>query len=129
MDEQNIRQEVQLIVDTIKELVKEGGATRVLLKRKGETLLNLSLNTGVIGAVIGLSAAPFAVLTAALISFGLDCEIEIEKLDGSVVNLNQTDLGVKLEGLKDIAKDKAKEFFEKAQGEEDADAETNAPEE
>ncbi|MBR3553205.1 MAG: DUF4342 domain-containing protein [Clostridia bacterium] len=114
MDEQT-KQQVQQIVEKIKEFAREGGASRVLLKRKGETLLNLSLNTGIIGAVIGLTAAPFAVLTTALISFGLDCEIEIEKPDGTVVNLNQTELGVKLEDLKDVAKDKAKEFFEKAQ--------------
>ena len=115
MDEQTRKEQAQQIVDRIKELVKEGGASRVLLKRKGETLLNLSLNVGVIGAVVGLTAAPFAVLTAALISFGLDCEIEIEKKDGTVLNLNHTELGEKLGGLKDVAVDKAKDAFEKAQ--------------
>ena len=113
MDE-NMRQQIDGIVEKVKELVSDGNATRVLLKRNGETLLNLSLNTGIIGAVIGLTAAPFAVLTTALISFGMDCEIEIEKQDGSVVNLNETDLGMKLEAIKETAKDRAKEFIDRA---------------
>ena len=60
----------------------------------------------------GLGAAPFAVLTTALVSFGLDCEIEITKKDGSVLNLNETPLGLKLEDLKEMAMDKAKGFVE-----------------
>lgn len=112
MDEQ-LKQQAQQIVEKIKELAKDGSASRVMLKRKGETLLNLSLSTGILGTVIGLAAAPFAVLTTALVSFGLDCEIELEKKDGTILNLNHTELGEKLEGFKDTAKDKAKEFLEK----------------
>lgn len=111
MDEQNLKMQAEEIVEKIKELVKDGSASRVMLIRKGEVLLNLSLNTGIIGAVVGLTAAPFAVLTAALISFGLDCEIEIEKKDGSVINLNQTEIGVKLGAAKDSAVEKVKEVF------------------
>ena len=117
MDEEKRKQQAQQIVDAIKDHVKDGSASRVLLKRKGETLLNLSLNTGILGAVVGLTAAPFAVLTAALVSFGLDCEIEIVKKDGSVLNLNETELGVKLTSFKDSAIEKAKAFFEQASDE------------
>lgn len=111
MDEQKLRVQAEQIVEKVKALVKDGSASRVLLKRKGETLLNLSLNTGIVGAVLGLAAAPFAVLTTALVSFGLDCEIEIEKKDGTVLNLNETEVGVKMEALKETAIDKAKELF------------------
>ncbi len=114
MSEQNYKQQAEQIVEMIKELVKDGSASRVILKRKGETLLNISLNTGIIGAVAGLAMAPFAVLTAALISFGLDCEIEIEKKDGTVINLNETEFGTKLENIKNSAFDMAKGAFEKA---------------
>ena len=104
MDEQKLKMQAEIIVDKIKELVKDGSASRVILKRKGETLLNLSLNTGIVGAVVGLHAAPFLVLTTALVSFGLDCEIEIEKKDGTVWNLNETPVGIRLEELKRSAK-------------------------
>ena len=112
MDEQQLKQQAEKIVEKIKELVKDGSASKIALKRKGETLVNIPLGAGILGAIVGLGAAPFAVLTTALVSFGLDCEIEITKKDGSVLNLNETPIGLKLEDLKDLAFDKAKEFVE-----------------
>ena len=111
MDEQNIKNQAEQIIDKVKEIVKSGNASHVSLKRNGETLLSVSMNAGIIGAVIGLKAAPFVVLTAALVSFGLDCEIEIEKKDGTIINLNETKFGSKLENLKENVKDKAKDVF------------------
>ena len=111
MDEQNIKNQAEQIIEKVKEIVKSGNASHVTLKRNGETLLSVSTNAGIIGAVIGLKAAPFVVLTAALVSFGLDCEIEIEKKDGTIVNLRETKVGSKLENLKDSAKEKAKDLF------------------
>ncbi len=118
MSEQNYKQQAEQIVEMIKELVKDGSASRVILKRKGETLLNISLNAGIIGAFAGLAMAPFAVLTAALVSFGLDCEIEIEKKDGTVINLSETEFGTKLENIKNSAFDMAKGAFEKSKNSE-----------
>jgi hypothetical protein len=116
MDEQKIKEQAEQIVEKIKASVKDGGGSRVLLKRHGETLMNLSLNTGMIGAVVGLKLAPFAVLTTALVSFGLDCEIELEKEDGTVINLNRTPVGMKLEEIKENAIDKTKEIIDKVKG-------------
>ena len=106
--ENNAKEQAQQIVDKIKELLKDGSGSRVLLKRGGDTLLNVSVNTGVLGALAGLYAAPFAVLTAALVSFGLDCEIEIEKKDGSVIRLKDTE---KLETAKETVKNTARSIF------------------
>lgn len=111
MDEQTIKNQAEQIIEKVKEIVKSGNASHVSLKRNGETLLSVSTNAGIIGAVIGLKAAPFVVLTAALVSFGLDCEIEIEKKDGTIINLNETKVGAKLENLKESAKEKAKDVF------------------
>jgi len=124
MNEKDIKQQAQQIVDKVKELVADGSASRIYLKRNGETILNLSLNAGIIGAVIGLTAAPFVVLASALVSFGLDCEIEIEKKDGTIINLNNTPIGSKLENAKSEVKEKAKEFWNsETNGEVEADAE------
>ena len=112
MDEQQLKQQAEKLVEKIKELVQDGGASKIALKRKGETLVNLPLGAGIVGALVGLSAAPFTVLTTALISFGLDCEIEITKKDGTVLNLSETPAGMKLEELKDFAVDRAKAFVE-----------------
>ena len=111
MNEQDIKQQAAQIVEKVKELAKDSNASRIYLKRNGETVLNISLGAGIIGAIIGLTAAPFAVLTTALISFGLDCEIELEKKDGTIINLSNTEFGSKIEKAKSDVKDKAKEFF------------------
>ena len=112
MDEQQMKQQAEKIVEKIKELVQDGGASKIALKRKGETLVNIPLGAGILGAIVGLGAAPFAVLSTALVSFGLDCEIEITKKDGTVLNLNETPAGTKLEEIKEIVLDKAKAFVE-----------------
>ena len=112
MDEQQRKEQAEKIVEKVKEIVNDGSASRIRLRRKGETLVSIPLGAGVIGAIVGLGTAPFAVLTAALVSFGLDCEIEIQKKDGSVLNLNETAVGLKLEDLKDTAIDKARDFVE-----------------
>ena len=112
MDEQQMKQQAEKIVEKIKELVQDGGASKIALKRKGETLVNIPLGAGILGAIVGLGAAPFAVLSTALVSFGLDCEIEITKKDGTVLNLNETPTGTKLEEIKEIVIDKAKAFVE-----------------
>lgn len=126
MTEQDIKAQAQQIVEKVKEAVKDGNASRIYLKRNDETVLNISLNAGIIGAVIGLAAAPFAVLTTALISFGLDCEIEIEKKDGTILNLNHTEIGSKLENAKAEVKEKAKDFFSKEPECEEVEVEVEA---
>ena len=89
MDENEVKQEVTKIVDKVKALVKEGNVSRVILKRKGETLISLPVNVGVVGALIGLHAAPFAVIAAALAAYGLDCSIEVQKKDGTVEEVKE----------------------------------------
>ncbi len=111
MEKENLKQQAEVIVEKVRELVREGNVSRVLLMRQGEILVNLPMTAGIVGALVGLSAAPFAVLTTALVSYGLDCEIIIEKADGAILNLNQTEAGLKLEEIKMNVKDKAKDLF------------------
>lgn len=116
MDENNMKREAEKIVDKIKELVRDGNVSRVMLKRKGETIVNIPTNAGIIGTVIGLSAAPFTLLVSALVAFGFDCEIEILRKDGTILNLSETEIGSKLEELKDETKEKAREFIKSGDG-------------
>ena len=111
MDKENLKQQAEQVVEKVRALVQEGNVSRVLLMRGGDILVNIPMTAGVVGLLVGLKAAPFAVLTAALVSLGLDCEVVVEKADGTVINLNETDVGVKLEGMKETVKDKAKDLF------------------
>ena len=111
MNEENIKEQAEKIVEAVKGFVSDKTSALITLKRKGKTLFSVSTGAGLIGAAIGLKAAPFAMLTAALVAFGTDCEIEIEKADGTIINLNETRVGAKLKDMKDSVVGKAKDKF------------------
>ena len=46
--------DVQSVIDKIKELVKKGNVSRIIVCRKGEQLLNIPVSVGAVGAVVGL---------------------------------------------------------------------------
>ena len=58
--------ETKNIIEKLKELVKKGNVSKIVVRRKGEVLLNVPVNVGVVGAVVGLAAAKWAVLAAVL---------------------------------------------------------------
>ena len=73
--------------DKLLAVVQEGNARKIIVKRKGEEFVSVPLNLGVIGGVVGLAAAPVAVIIGAVAAVGLDCSIEIVKKDGSTEEL------------------------------------------
>ncbi len=75
------------VMDKIKELIQKGNVSKIQIRRNGETLLSIPVNVGVVGVVVGLTAAKWAVLAAALATVGFGCSVEIIKDDGEVVNV------------------------------------------
>ncbi len=75
--------EATRIVEKVKAMIKEGNVDRVKVTRKGEVILNLPVNVGIAGGLIGLAAAPGAMILAAIAGYGLDCKVEVVKKDGS----------------------------------------------
>ena len=74
---------VDEIIDKLKKLVKSGNVDRIVVSRGDDTILNIPVNVGLLGSVIGLAAAPWAVIAAAVAAFGFSCKIEIMKKDGT----------------------------------------------
>ena len=79
--------EVKNIMEKIKELIQKGNVSKIQIRRNGEVLLSMPVNVGVVGVVVGLTAAKWAVLAAALATVGFGCSVEIIKDDGEVVNV------------------------------------------
>ena len=75
--------EIDETIEKIKAKVKEGNVDRIQISRKGEILLSIPVNVGVVGGLVGLAAAPWAFIAGAVASFGLGCKFEIIKKDGS----------------------------------------------
>lgn len=79
------------VFNQLKDILAKGNATKITIKKNGETIINLPITAGLIGAFI----APFlsaAGITAALLT---QCSVEITQADGKVVDIGQkVDQGV-----------------------------------
>ena len=56
MDENIVKAQVEQLVEKVKELVNKGNVSRIVLKRNGETIVNLPLNAGIFGTIVGIAA-------------------------------------------------------------------------
>jgi adenine/guanine phosphoribosyltransferase-like PRPP-binding protein len=102
---QKISQKGNEIIDKIKDVVNRGNASRIIISRDGDKLLNLPLNAGVIGAIV----APWGIILGVAASFGFNCKIEVVKDDGTVVDITD-----KAGNLYEQAKEKGTEVYEQA---------------
>ena len=104
------------ILETIKDAVHKGNVSKIVIKKDGETVMNLPVNTGIIGTVL----FPWAAIGGCIAALGTKCSIELVKEDGGVVNVSekasQTFETVKDKGgvIYDEVKDKSGNLFEAA---------------
>ena len=94
MNEEN-KQKVDEIVAQIKELVRKGNIARIMVLRGNDVILNIPLNVGIVGTVLGLTAAPWALVASAIATLGFDCRIELEKTDGEIIEIFSREVGQK----------------------------------
>lgn len=92
----DISKEAEEIVDKIKKLVKKGNVARVVIKRKDEVIINLPLNAGIVGGVVGVITAPWVMLATVITTVGFDCKVEVVKNDGSVMDISGKTVGKKM---------------------------------
>ena len=88
---------VSAAIDVIKEAIKKGNVSKIVIKRDGEVILNLPVNIGIVGTVI----FPWAAVAGAIAALGTKCQIEIIKDNGEVV-----DVSSKVNGAFEVAKSK-----------------------
>lgn len=77
------------IIESLRELIKKGNVTRILLERDEKVVLDIPVAAGAIGAIF-FTPATAAGIIAALVA---GCELKIVKNDGEVID------------IKDIAED------------------------
>ena len=112
MENEN-RQRAEEIVEQIKELVRKGNIARIMVKRDADTILNIPLNVGILGTVLGLTAAPWALIATAVATLGFDCRIELEKTDGEIIELLSREVGKKAVTFGTTFVDEIRESFGK----------------
>ncbi len=73
------------LVDKMKEIAKKGGFSKIKITRDGDTILNIPLVAGILGAVV----APWGIIAATVAALGFKCKIEFVKDDGSVIDISE----------------------------------------
>ena len=99
----------------IKELVNKGNITKITVKRGDESIVNIPVTVGIVGAVL----APWGLLAAAIAAFGFKCKVELTADDGKVIDISEkvnkaTDQVKEKAGVVvDEIKNKAPEVYDK----------------
>ena len=103
--------DVQGIIEKLKELVKKGNVSRIVVKRRGESILNVPVNVGVAGAAVGLAAAKWALIAAVIATIGFGCTVEIVRQDGNTVSVMNEENSKKVREFAGDTVEKVKEIF------------------
>ena len=127
----------QATIEKIKELIRKGSVSRIIVKRGDNQILNFPINVGIVGVAVGLTAAKWALFAAVLATLGFGCTVEVIKEDGSVVNVVDEESSQKVRDFAADTVEKVKESIPvtinvdvKRDGEEIVDAEVeDLPEE
>ena len=83
MDKKNVND----ILENLKSLVKKGNVSRIVIGKDGKELVNVPVNVGIVGGVVGLAAAKWVVIAAVLATVGFGCTVQVIREDGGVTDV------------------------------------------
>ncbi|MGN0708993.1 MAG: DUF4342 domain-containing protein [Anaerovoracaceae bacterium] len=98
----------EAIADSIKDLVRKGNVSRIVVTKKDNKVLDLPVNAGIIGALV----APWGVVMGVAAAFGFNCRIEVIKDDGSSIDITDK-AGNLYDGVKTKGEDLYNDMKEK----------------
>ena len=81
--------EINSLNDKLKKLVEEGNVARIRIRKGDETVLNIPVNIGILGGLVGLASAPWALIAGTVAAFGVGCKIEVIRKDGTTDEIIQ----------------------------------------
>ncbi|WP_051656520.1 DUF4342 domain-containing protein [Butyrivibrio sp. AE3004] len=79
----DIGEDIKNLMDNLKKTVEEGNVDRIQIKKDDEIVLSVPVNVGIIGGILGLAAAPWALIAGSVAAFGLGCKLVVVKKDGT----------------------------------------------
>ncbi len=91
------------LIAKMKEIVKKGNISKIVVTKDNETLINIPLSVGVLGTFV----APWGMIAGVVAAFGFKCQIHFYKDDGSIIDLTE-----KAEDIYEEAKDKGFEVYD-----------------
>jgi hypothetical protein len=81
------KKSVNDIMENLKSLVKKGNVSRIVISKDDKELVNIPVNVGIVGGVVGLAAAKWVVIAAVLATVGFGCTVQVIKEDGEVADI------------------------------------------
>ena len=82
-DTKDVGDDIKALIDKLKKIVAEGNVDRVQIRKGDEIVFSVPVNVGIVGGIIGLAAAPWALIAGSVAAFGLGCRLEVVKKDGT----------------------------------------------
>ena len=82
-DTKDISNDIKEMMDKLKKKVEEGNVDRIQIKKGDEVVFSVPVNVGIVGGLLGLAAAPWALIAGSVAAFGLGCRLEVVKKDGT----------------------------------------------
>lgn len=83
------------VIEKIKELVKRGNVSRILVKKGDKILVDVPVTVGVLGGVAMLAVSKVLLIAGVLATVGYGCVVEVIKDDGEVVDVLNEESGRK----------------------------------
>lgn len=71
-----------LVIERIKNAIKQGNVDRIRIRKDDDIILNIPVNVGIVGGIIGMATIPWALIIGTVATLGLGCKIEIVRKDG-----------------------------------------------
>ena len=81
------KKSVNDIMENLKALVKKGNVSRIVISKDDKELVNIPVNVGIVGGVVGLAAAKWVVIAAVLATVGFGCTVQVVKEDGEITDV------------------------------------------
>ncbi len=79
-----VGEDIKKLIDKLKAIVAEGNVDRIQIRKDEEVVLSVPVNVGIVGGILGLATAPWALIAGSVAAFGLGCKLIVVKKDGSI---------------------------------------------
>jgi hypothetical protein len=75
------------IIERVKELVKKGNVSRILVRKGDKILVDVPVNVGLAAGVATLALSKVLLIAGVLATVGFGCTVEVIKDDGQIVDV------------------------------------------
>ena len=117
------------IIEKLKELVKKGNVSRILVRKGDKILVDVPVNVGIIGGVAVLAMSKVLLIAGVLATVGFGCTVEVIKDDGQIVDVITEETGEKARAAAQSVVDEVKNTFRPEEAEAEDLEQTGAEDE